>query len=135
MRHPVTCGLREKSVGRGVELAFEVGISVVHARPTQDIEPRSDVPTGREAGNVTFALGFELVSVNNPEGVLHAQAQVSIGPVLRFEPAHAVVHFVHGITVDVVAGREKVSRYQGVVVHTLTNAVFRALLYVKQTEI
>ena len=133
--HPVTCGLREKSVGRCVELAFKVGISVIHARPTQYVEPRGDVPTRREAGDETLAIGFKLVTVNNPEGVLHAQTQVSIGPVLRFKVAHGIVHFVYGIAIDVVAGREKVGRHQGVVVHTLTNAVAGVLLYVKQAEI
>ena len=106
LRHPVTCGLREKSVGRCVELAFKVGISVIHARPTQYVEPRGDVPTRRETGDETLAIGFKLVSVYNPEGVLHPQAQVSIGPVLRFKVAHGVVHFVHGIAIDVVAGWE-----------------------------
>ena len=66
---------------------------------------------------------------------MHAQAQVSVRPVLRFKVAHGVVHFVHGIAIDVVAGREKVSRHQRVVVHTLTNAVAGVLLYVKQAEI
>ena len=123
---------REQAVGRSVELLLGDGRVAVGADPALDVQPVRDVEGQGRSGEEAVLGRVVHVAVHQPERVLHRELVGA--PELRREVAVRIEPFVHGIGVQVVAGRHQVQRDQRVVVQTAGEHVLLVHLDVHPQE-